>query len=192
VAPEHAARVTMSKTSDQAPLRVSVERPDQPEVVALIDALDAYQKPLYPLESFYGIDMAALCRPEVVFVVAREPASGAAVGCGAIVVDERQARGELKRMFVAPPWRGRGVARRVYDHLEALSHARGCRELVLETGVRQPQAVALYERVGFRRCGVLPGYPDDPLSVFMIKTLASHTDESSASLDRPSSNAATP
>jgi putative acetyltransferase len=182
----------MTQTADRTPLRVAAERPDQPEVVALIDALDAYQKPLYPLESFYGIDMAALCRPEVVFVVAREPASGAAVGCGAVVVDERQGRGELKRMFVAPPWRGRGVARQVYDHLEILAHTRGCRELVLETGIRQPEAIALYERVGFRRCGVLPGYPDDPLSVFMIKTLATHTAESSAAPGRPSRDATTP
>ena len=44
-------------------MRVAFESPDQPEVVALIDALDAYQKPMYPAESHHGIDLAALSRP---------------------------------------------------------------------------------------------------------------------------------
>ena len=43
---------------------VRPESADQAEVRALIDALDAYQKPLYPPESHHGIDLAALSRPE--------------------------------------------------------------------------------------------------------------------------------
>lgn len=52
-------------------MRIALESPDQPEVIALIDAPDAYQIPLYPAESHHGIDIAALCRPEVLFAVAR-------------------------------------------------------------------------------------------------------------------------
>jgi putative acetyltransferase len=76
-------------------VRVAVERPDQPEVVRLIDELDAYQKPLYPAESHHGIDMDALLRPEVIFAVARDSAARA-VGFGAIVL--KRDLGELKRI----------------------------------------------------------------------------------------------
>jgi len=54
-------------------MRIAIERPDQAEVVGLIDELDAYQAPLYPAESHHGIDIAALLRPEVIFAVASMP-----------------------------------------------------------------------------------------------------------------------
>ncbi len=40
---------------------------------------------------------------------------------------------------------------------------------VLETGFRQLEAIALYERLGYKRCGPLGAYVDDPKSVFMAK-----------------------
>ena len=54
-----------------ADVSIALESPDQPEVIALIDELDAYQKPLYPPESHHGIDLAALSRTNVLFAVAR-------------------------------------------------------------------------------------------------------------------------
>ena len=51
-------------------MRIALEPANQPEVVALIDALDAYQIPLYPPESHHGIDLAALSQPHVLFAVA--------------------------------------------------------------------------------------------------------------------------
>jgi putative acetyltransferase len=71
-------------------MRLALERPDQPEVLTLIDALDAYQQPLYPPPSHHGIDIAALLQPQVVFAVARDDA-GAAIGCGAVVLGPRSA-----------------------------------------------------------------------------------------------------
>lgn len=56
---------------------------------------------------------------------------------------------EIKRMFVSPSARGRGVARRVLGHLEDSSRAEGVERLVLETGTMQPDAMALYERSGY-------------------------------------------
>jgi putative acetyltransferase len=149
-------------------VRVAIERPDQPEAIALVDALDAYQKPLYPAESHHGIDIAALLQPRVVFAVART-ADGEAVGCGAFVAEGDWA--ELKRMYVLPAQRGQGVARAVLAFLEAEALRRGIGLMRLETGNLQPQALRFYERAGYLRRGPFGDYDDDPHSVFMEKPL---------------------
>lgn len=147
-------------------MTIALEPPGQPEVLALIDALDAYQKPLYPPESHHGIDLAALSRPNVLFAVARDEA-GRAVGCGAVVLEP--AYGELKRMFVRPDRRGQGTAKALLGFLEAQARSRGCTQFMLETGHLQHEAIALYGRCGYQRCAPFGGYADDPLSVFMGK-----------------------
>ena len=148
---------------------IALERPDQPEVAALVDALDAYQKPLYPAESHHGIDMAALMQPHVVFAVARDGV-GVAVGCGAVVV--HAGWGELKRMYVSPTQRGLGIGRAIVLRLESEALARGCTVLRLETGILQPEAIGLYGRLGYRPRGPFAEYAPDPLSVFMERRLA--------------------
>jgi putative acetyltransferase len=150
------------------PARIARERPDQPDVIGLIDELDAYQRPLYPPESFHGIDLRALGQPNVVFAVARD-AQGQAIGCGAVVLEREF--GEIKRVFVRPPHRGHGVARAILSFLESGASAHGCGLLMLETGVSQPEALVLYERAGYTRRGPFADYADDPLSVFMQKHL---------------------
>lgn len=156
----------------EATVRITLERPDQPDVVALIDALDAFQKPLYPPESHYGIDIDALLQPQVVFAVMRNTA-GLAVGCGALVLclDGADAgSGELKRMYLQPAWRGGGRARQLLAFLEAAGAARGCSVFRLETGIHQHEALAFYAAAGYERRGPFADYPDDPLSVFMEKS----------------------
>lgn len=148
------------------PPRIALESPDQPEVLALIDALDAFQKPLYPAESHHGIDLAALLRPEVLFAVARA-ADGSALGCGAIVLGPQL--GEVKRMYVQPAARGTGLGRRLLQFLEAQARERGCTAFALETGYLQPEAIALYERAGYSKCPPFGDYTEDPNSVFMRK-----------------------
>lgn len=146
---------------------IKLETPNQPEVVALIDLLDAYQLSLYPPESVYALDMNSLLQPNVLFAVARN-LDGAAVGCGAIVVTPEY--GEVKRMFVHPSARGQGVAQRLLGMLETEALARGCRQFMLETGPSQPEAIGLYQRLGYSVRGPYGDYRDDPLSVFMEKT----------------------
>lgn len=150
-------------------MQVTFETPDQPDVHALIAELDAYLYALYPAENVYALDMASLLRPNVVFAVARD-AAGSAVGCAAVVVTP--AYGEIKRMYVRPAARGRGVARRLIASLEARAVALGCSVCMLETGPTMPEALALYERMGYRYRGAFGEYPEDPLSVFMQKELA--------------------
>lgn len=148
--------------------RIKLERPDQPEVVLLIDELDAFQKPLYPPESHHGIDIDALMQPNVLFAVARH--DGEAVGCGAAVLNDGW--GEIKRMFVRPQLRGRGVAQGILAFLESSARERGFSLMRLETGISQPDALRLYERAGYVRRGPFGKYGPDPLSVFMEKSLA--------------------
>ena len=147
-------------------MRISLENPDQPDVIRLIDELDAYQIPLYPLESHHGIDIDALRQPNVLFAVARTDA-GEAIGCGAIVVEPEYS--ELKRMYVHPAQRGQGIAQRLLACLETAARERGCREFALETGFRQPEAIRFYEQAGYIRCGPFGDYTDDPNSIFMRK-----------------------
>src|SRR5688572_15630663 len=60
-----AARALRLRRRVPGDVRVELESADQPEVVRLIDELDAFQKPLYPAESHHGIDLAALLAPGV-------------------------------------------------------------------------------------------------------------------------------
>jgi putative acetyltransferase len=147
-------------------VRIGLERPDQPEIAALIEELDAFQRPLYPAESHHGIDIAALAEPAVLFAVARS-SDGEAVACGAIVLEPEY--GELKRMYTKPRFRGRGLAGRLVEYLETEARRRGCAVFRLETGYLQTDAIRLYERCGYRPIGPFGAYLADPNSVFMEK-----------------------
>ncbi len=153
-------------------MRVSQESPDQPDVIALIADLDAYQDSLYPAEARYALDLASLKVANVAFVVART-AGGTALGCGAVVVSG--SIGELKRMYVRPESRGQGVAQQVLKELESRARRMGCQTLLLEAGPYQPEALAFYKKQGYERRGAFGTYPEHPLSVFMGKALASAT-----------------
>lgn len=150
-------------------MNISPEPADQPEVVALIAELDAYQAALYPPESRHFLDLESLKRPNVLFFVARDDARKA-VGCGAVVLNTEY--GEIKRMYVRPGCRGKGIARRLLESLEQASMAGGCQLLLLETGPLQPEALRLYAALGYKRRGPFGDYANDPLSIFMHKRLA--------------------
>lgn len=160
--------MNLKDTPPAAPWRIAAESPRQLDVVALIEELDAFQRPLYPPESHHGVDIATLARPEVLFVVARD-AQGRAQGCGGVMWAGDH--GELKRMYVRAECRGQGMAQGLLAHLEAEAEARGCPALRLETGIHQHEALRFYERAGFLRRGPFGDYWDDPLSVFMEKRL---------------------
>lgn len=147
-------------------MRTAIESPDQPEVIQLIADLDIYQDALYPAESRYALDLSSLKQSNVRFAVARD-GSGAAIGCGAIVLGDGY--GELKRMYVAVASRGKGVANAILKLLEAEARKSGCMVYTLETGPYQPEALKFYANNGYQRRGPYGGYPDDPLSVFMQK-----------------------
>ncbi len=67
---------------------------------------------------------------------------------------------EVKRMWTNPAYRRQGLAARILDVLEQAAIAAGYRSLVLETGPRQPEAAALYDRRGYSRIPVYGRYPE--------------------------------
>ena len=150
-------------------LSIQPEPPDTADALALIGALDAHLNGLYAPENRHGLSVAALLDDSVTFLVAR--LDGAAVGCGAVKFVTGD-YAEVKRMYVMPRWRGRGVARALLTHLERLSHQNGFRVLRLETGIYQPEAVRLYERAGFSRCAAFGEYAEDGVSLCYEKRLA--------------------
>jgi GNAT superfamily N-acetyltransferase len=79
---------------------------------------------------------------------------GEPVGCGAIKPFTTQAM-EIKRMYTLPSKRGKGVASVILSALEQWAAELGYGKTVLETGKRQPEAIALYEKNGYVR---IPNY----------------------------------
>jgi len=147
---------------------INTENPGQPEVRDMLARLDAYCAALYPAESNHLMDVESLMQGDVLFLVARD-VDGCAVGCAALV--NRQDYGEVKRMFVDERKRGLGTGGKLLDHLVMFARMSGLSVLRLETGIHQPEAIALYERAGFVRCAPFGEYREDPLSIFMEKRL---------------------
>ena len=74
---------------------------------------------------------------------------------------------ELKRMYVDPAHRGQGVAGLLLRAVHEAARARGQRSVLLQTGDRQPDAVRLYERAGYRRVPVFAPYETVTFSICM-------------------------
>lgn len=145
-------------------------RPDDPASPAaqrLIAELDAYLATLYPAESNHLLPIAALRQANVTFLTAW--VNGIIAGCGAFVDYGEYA--ELKRMYVRPEFRGRQIGRKILAELEARIRAAKISLVRLETGIHQSAALALYEQSGYVRRGPFGDYREDPLSVFMEKSL---------------------
>ena len=143
--------------------------PEAAEARALIEALDEELRTRYPGEETNGIETRAFREADGYFAVLRD-ASGAAVACGGLHRVEVGC-GEIKRMFVRVECRGRGLARALLVHLEAVAAAGGWRGLVLETGTRQPEASELYQRSGFFRIPRYGKYAVSSESVCFAKAI---------------------
>jgi GNAT superfamily N-acetyltransferase len=147
---------------------ITPERPDTADAILLIAELEAQLEPLYPRESRHGLSVEQLLAEDVAFFVLRRDGEPAACGGVKLVGDDY---GEVKRMYVRPRFRGLGLAKLMLRHLEDYARAQGIGRLRLETGIHQREAVALYERIGFRRIPPFGTYRDDPLSLFFEKSL---------------------
>ena len=149
-----------------ATLTIRPEPPQQPDVLRMIEALDAQMTALYPPESNHLLDIEALSDPAVTFLVVRD--GDDLVRRGALKRDPG-GWGEIKRMYVRPEQRGRRIGARVLVELEAIARDSGLPLLRLETGIHNTEALALYRRTGFTECSAFGDYAPDPLSVFMEK-----------------------
>jgi putative acetyltransferase len=145
------------------------ERPDTADALALIAELEEVLDPLYPSESRHGYSVEKLVREGVAFFVAREV--GEAAGCGGVQLYGTD-YGELKRMYVRPRFRGRGLGKLMLERLAAHAIRNGVTLLRLETGVHQKEAIGLYAGFGFKRIPPFGEYKEDPLSIFYEKRIA--------------------
>ena len=156
-------------TTERTWPRLCIEAPTGPGIAELFAASDAYSDALYPAESNHPVTAAHIAASGAVFYAARAQ-DGAAVGCGAIFC-KPDGEAEIKRMWVEPAARGSGLGRRLLDALLTAAAERGVRIVRLETGTRQPAALALYRSAGFVERGPFGSYVEDPNSVFMERAL---------------------
>ena len=147
--------------------RVGYLHPDAQALVARVQA-EYVERYGSPDES--PVDPARFDPPAGLFVVGYDAASaGAPVATGAwrrspVKVLGGASAVEVKRMFVVTEARGRGFARAVLAELEATAAAAGHDTVVLETGLRQPEAIALYLSSGYVEIPGFGYYRDAPLS----------------------------
>ena len=123
-----------------------------------------------PSESVHALDLAALQRSGVIVYSAWEGETLG--GIGALQrLDAR--RGELKSMRTTVEARGRGAGRALLRHIMHAARTEGITSLWLETGVEDTFTAArsLYLSEGFVECEPFADYVDDPLSVFMTRSL---------------------
>ena len=117
------------------------------------------------------VDPAEFSPPLGLFLVAE--VDGVPAGCGGWRThagDDGVA--EIKRMYVEPGFRRRGLSRLLLAELERTAAAAGHRRLVLNSGVEQPEALALYARTGWVPAPGYGVYADSPDAVFLGKDLA--------------------
>jgi len=122
---------------------------DHLDASGLVNALYEEQVARYGYADPAGADPGEYRRPHGLFLVAYS--DGLPVGCGGYRTFDVQARcAEVKKMFVRPECRGRGIGREVLRRLEDQAEASGFRSVILETGIRNEAALALYGAMGYQ------------------------------------------
>ena len=156
------------ETADEI-VTIDAVPPTSAEAAALIAELDAELKIRYPALPAHGLRDRDLAHPLTVFLIGRF--GGDIVACGATrVVEDGVA--EIKRMYVRPAMRGHGFAKQILRALEETAAAAGVRRLVLETGNRRPEAVSLYQSLGYVAIPPYGEFKDSPDSRCFEKRLA--------------------
>lgn len=144
-----------------ATITVGAEDVRSADAEQLIRELSEELGALYESDGTAGFQPSDVEVPRAAFVVAR--IGGHPVGCGALrPLDEDSA--EVKRMYTRDGYRRQGVAQAILAELERLAAKFGYGSLKLQTGPKQPEAAALYERVGYYRIPVFSGTWDQVLA----------------------------
>jgi len=154
------------------PAMINIETLDARSAPArkLLALSDEYAAALYPAESNHMESVDVLVQPNVLFLGGY--VAGELVACGAVkTMDDDDAYGEIKRVFVVDRFRGRGYSKEIMRRLEAHVHALDISLARLETGIKQTEALTLYRKLGYRERAPFGRYKLDPLSVFMEKRI---------------------
>lgn len=142
------------------------------DTIDMVIEVDNYTRALYPPECCYGFKPHQLEDPKVHFLVARK--NGEPIACAAIKIhdeDDNDRYTEVKRMYVRAAHRGKGLAQRLLRDLEDLSASLEFNQIRLETGIHQPDAINLYQKVGYQRRGVFGDYRESLENLFFEKFL---------------------
>ena len=134
---------------------------------SLINELDVYQAELYPAESNHLDSIESLCAENVCMLGAYEGTELVAIGAVKLLPEYA----EIKRVYVPPRHRSKGLAKMIMGGLEQIAAKHGLQVARLETGVLQHEAIGLYHHLGYSGCAAFGVYKQDPLSVFMQKAL---------------------
>ncbi len=152
-------------------LIVSAESPHEEECLDLLAQLRTELGEKYP-DELRGTPLIPeeLAAAGAAFLVARR--NGKPVGCGAIRPFEPGVA-EIKRMFVINEARGLGIGRAIPENLETLAKNFGYRSVRLKTGLKQPEAISLYQSAGYHRAPCYGPHRKNPMSVCFEKDLRS-------------------
>ncbi|ARF55739.1 GNAT family N-acetyltransferase [Streptomyces gilvosporeus] len=155
------------ETSATRPVEIHPVRYDHPDAVTLDALVQQEYARRYGDGDVTPLDPGMFLPPHGLYLIAYEGARPLATGGWRVQedADEGYAVGdaEIKRMFVLPEARGRGLARRILAALEADARAAGRSRMVLETGTKQPEALELYASSGYvpvRKFGLYRTYDD--------------------------------
>lgn len=149
-------------------IELRVEPYDGPVAQELIAAVQQEYVTRYGGPDDSPVDPDEFTPPDGCFVVAYDGVE--AVATGGLRRSDDGAM-EIKRMYVKPQWRGRGLSRVVLADLEQRARDLGATRIVLETGEKQPEAIRLYETSGYERIDGFGHYACSPMSVSFGKTL---------------------
>ncbi len=165
-------------TPESVPVRaksITIARADLTAEVsrALINALNAELTGAYPEPgaTHFGLTPEDVAVGRGAFLIIYE--NGTAVGCSAVRLRDPETA-ELKRMYVVPAVRGKGLGRRLVAALEDEARALGVRRVVLETGIRQGAALALYRATGFQPIALYGEYCLSPNTSICLGKELSH------------------
>ncbi len=153
-----------------ATIEIVIDDLEGPEIAEFLAEHLADMKSVSPPESKHALDLDGLRTADVTFWTVLDGSSISA--CGALkAIDGTHA--ELKSMRTSPRYRGRGVASMLLEHIILEARRMGYTRLSLETGSFDffEPARRLYLKHDFELCPPIPGYKEDPNSVFMTRAL---------------------
>lgn len=141
---------------------------DSVDALKLIEELDRELLQRYPSSSIHTLDLDKITNESGLFFVGY--ISEVAVACCSLC-EIGPNIGEIKRVFVKPQYRRKGISEYMMKYLEEQAVRSGFKFLRVETGVKQPEAIAMYQKLSYYDIEKYGEYINDPNSICMEKRL---------------------